>query len=622
MGPGGGMDGGMMDFTGGGAEPAAPGEDDGSVAGAGGGEEGAAGCAETQAVAEGMDQSQAAPPLLMNGGMMGGGAWGAYGAGYGGGAATWGGGAANFGYSPYTGQPLQPQGNNKKKKNKNKNKNVIMAAGLVGSQTAPPAEAAPKVTEAKPLDTKDWPPALKQYVSRCFDQCRTDVDKDQVEIILKGKITAAASSNSLFTRDWDNEPLPSTLSSMKVSMNLGDLSSRGKVFRGGARGRGQLLARTGRPDIFNSSSKKNKGGKDQADFGNNPNMVPLGGDRKDKKDSPGPRFGGKKDGKGKGGKAGAHFYSNPLRMELGDNDLGSSAKKMKRAARFAGDSPPPQRRRPLSLANLNDKLMNHSNDSWEDRDGIDWAKMHIVGTMQKLEKPFLRLTEAPEAHKVRPVAVLRKSLKMVREHWVSKNDYRYACDQLKSIRQDLTVQGIRDSFTVQVYETHARVALEKGDYTEFNQCQSQLKMLYQDLGGDNRLEFTAYRILYYMFTSEVQDIMSTLAVLTDEEHKDESIAHVVKLRAAWSQGNYVRFFKLYTTAPKMSGYLIDWFIDRERRRALTSIIKAYVVFHSLGCEFFFQSNSYKSFFTTFAIKSIARGTRKCFFSRGLFQYFF
>lgn len=50
---------------------------------------------------------------------------------------------------------------------------------------------------------------------------------------------------------------------------------------------------------------------------------------------------------------------------------------------------------------------------------------------------------------VRPEEVLEKALDMVQK---SEKNYLYKCDQLKSIRQDLTVQHIRNQLTVKVYD--------------------------------------------------------------------------------------------------------------------------------------------------------------------------
>lgn len=65
-----------------------------------------------------------------------------------------------------------------------------------------------KDLKSKGTSPDGWPDSLKNYVHRAFASCKNDLDKDRVEIILKGKITLAHNNNTLWDTDWDNVPLP------------------------------------------------------------------------------------------------------------------------------------------------------------------------------------------------------------------------------------------------------------------------------------------------------------------------------------------------------------------------------------------------------------------------------
>ena len=200
----------------------------------------------------------------------------------------------------------------------------------------------------------------------------------------------------------------------------------------------------------------------------------------------------------------------------------------------------------------------------------------VVGQCQDLEKKYFRLTSAPNPMTVRPLAVLEKTLDHLKRKWRKENNYAYICDQFKSLRQDLTVQHIKTDFTVNVYEIHARIALEKGDLGEYNQCQTQLRALYAQQLGGHPMEFKAYRILYFIHTSNRTEMNDVLADLTPAEKEDAAVKHALDTRSALALGNHHRFFQLYLDTPNMGAYLMDMFVERERLFALSSICKAWV----------------------------------------------
>lgn len=198
----------------------------------------------------------------------------------------------------------------------------------------------------------------------------------------------------------------------------------------------------------------------------------------------------------------------------------------------------------------------------------------IVGTCETLEKKYLRLTAPPVPSMVRPETILQQTLDLLKKKWRKEGNYSYICDQFKSMRQDLTVQHVKNDFTVSVYEIHARIALEKGDIGEYNQCQTQLRSLYALGLKGNPIEFKAYRILYFIHTANRTGLNDTLTDLTAAEKKERAIRHALDVRSSLALGNYHRFFQLYMDTPNMGAYLMDMFIVRERLAALCNICKA------------------------------------------------
>ncbi len=408
----------------------------------------------------------------------------------------------------------------------------------------------PNMQSSNPPKKKvDWPPAVRQYVQRCFvpENMIKGISREDMEAKLKSVITHAAESNNLDSVNWADLPLPQQMLQEERTRSL--LTPSSVAF---SRPSPSPPAPFVPDPVLNSnsdtltkrkSSELTKRDNDQVDqppwrqspskngFEDRISFAPTPPDKRQRLDSHAKTA----------SKSNANLEHRRKRFD--NTQLGFR-------------SP------------LNDSSSNANTPSASEDIGP------VIGRSQKMEKNYFRLTSAPNPDTVRPLPVLQQTLELLKRKWKQEANYTYICDQFKSLRQDLTVQHIKNEFTVNVYEIHARIALEKGDLGEYNQCQTQLRALYKQNLGGHPMEFKAYRILYFIHTCNRTDMNDVLSELTPTDKADRAVKHALDVRSSLALGNYHRFFQLFLETPNMGAYLIDMFVARERLAALASICRA------------------------------------------------
>ena len=185
----------------------------------------------------------------------------------------------------------------------------------------------------------------------------------------------------------------------------------------------------------------------------------------------------------------------------------------------------------------------------------------IVGTLMTLEKPYFRLQEVPKPSDVRPIHVLKESFEFVSNKSQSipgQKGKDYLNEQLKSIRQDLSIQQIENFFAISVYEAQARLSLELRDLVEFNQCQSRLVSLYAKMKKEssaaqmeNETEFLFYRIVYSAIMQTDFGLCTEFYRLAEEQKCDSEVQYAIQLASAIAINNPAQIFNLFQKSTEL-----------------------------------------------------------------------
>ncbi|OHT00270.1 hypothetical protein TRFO_33051 [Tritrichomonas foetus] len=208
----------------------------------------------------------------------------------------------------------------------------------------------------------------------------------------------------------------------------------------------------------------------------------------------------------------------------------------------------------------------------------DLTSKRIVGTSTKLEKEYLRLAgDELDPSMFRPLHILKESFEYCLKKFNDNNDYEYISEQLRSIRQDLKVQHIEDQFSVAVYETHARLAIQNDDWGNFNQSMEPLELFYKKGLGefDHTCEFYCYRILYLVGVDDLAGLYAFIPRIEAPVLESKDVQFALKVWKIASSGEWMRFFRKMRKAPPLVAGVMSIKARSFRFQALRCTIKGF-----------------------------------------------
>lgn len=281
------------------------------------------------------------------------------------------------------------------------------------SVSTPKVQQVATSSSAKPAVPEKQPNSLKEFVKRSFAQCSNDSERQHVSKELNVLIEKVTAGGRLAVHRWDLEPSPLPSVTPKTVSSEDNAAIAGKKRKSRWDDTGDAV-----PSVYGPSLSVDTSSSSVAN-GN----VPLSARSMSSNG----------------------FPNTPEEMQM----------RMKRASRFQEDTKQAEMDLKGNAASKKAKKRKGNNGFAAQTDvsnggsggGLSEAEMEslkIIGTCQKLEKDYFRLTSPPLPHQVRPDSVLRKAIQLIKQKWEGDEvDYVYMCSQLKSIRQDLTVQHIK-----------------------------------------------------------------------------------------------------------------------------------------------------------------------------------